>query len=698
MSLEHEASPRAMGITVSEELLQTKPLELGRYSYFKLGNSSLTQLRNAKVITGPKTPLDKKKPDGLILGPDASVKAFIEYKTPTEFKTKAQQQKAIDQEIDVARALCKVYIVTDGQTTLWINPATGNRILREDGSEVTDTVDVLKFHPGGLTTEQVQAFEGLIDMADVSLSDTVDTIQPPQLLDPAPLAQALWQKIWINTGKEPEKCLYNVVELFVFKFLSDLDVIKAHNSFSAIYRVRTKESAEEALRLYADSSRKNIRQLFPKGPDGTTVINGTIFVNEQGAPNMAQAGLFGEVLDQFEAFDKEHGSFRHIQRDFKTRLYESFLRQSAGVKALGQYFTPRNVVRAIVKMSSASSLAPNARIADPFCGVGGFVLETIVGNPHIYKQFEPKNGVVKTDMTIVGYDKGTDEKEDERTIILAKANMLIYFSDLLAQNHTEKTLQSFSSGAFNSVFQLLRSNLGTFARVADEPYDLILTNPPYVTSGVSSLRKAIDEGGLANHYTAGGRGTESLAMEWIVRNLAPGGQAIVVVPDGLLIQKPVLDFIAKRCTIQAIIALPTRTFYSTSKKTYVLAVTKRHDGAPAQTDPVFAYLVSEMGETRDNYRFPIPQDDLDVAADKFNQFKGSPATFTSEDPRCKIVPVNELSVAGNWLVDRRWTSTEKAELGIAEQATEFTEDEFVALVAEAQALLSDYLSEVDGVN
>lgn len=679
---------------MSEELLQSKPLELGRYSYFKLGNSTLSQLRQAKVIAGSPTKFERKKPDGLVLGPDGSVKAFIEYKTPAEFKTVALQEKAIAQEIKVADALCKVFIVTDGQKTLWINPATGKRILNQDGTEVTDVVDVLKFYPSGLTSEQVQKFEELIDMADASLSPTNDTISAPQLLDPAPLAQALWQRIWINTGKEPEKCLYNVVELFVFKFLSDLDVLPAHNNFSSIYRVRSKNSPAEALRLYAQSSRENIRQLFPKGKDGTTVINGTIFVNESGAPNLAQAGLFGEVLDQFEAFDRENGSFRHIQRDFKTRLYESFLRQSAGVKALGQYFTPRNVVRSIVKMSGASSLPSNSRIADPFCGVGGFLLETIVGNPHIYKQFEPQNGVVCPQITLVGYDKGTDEKEDERTIILAKANMLIYFSDLLAQNHTPETLRSFSNGAFNSVFHLLRSNLGTFAKTDDDPYDLILTNPPYVTSGVSSLRKAIEDNGLANFYTSGGRGTESLAMEWIVRNLKPGGQAIVVVPDGLLIQRPVLEFISTRCKVQALISLPTRTFYSTSKKTYVLALRRFNDGETSQEDPIFTYLVSEMGESRDNYRFPIEENNLETAADLFNQFKGSPKSFSTNDPRCKVLSTAELNASGNWLVDRKWTSEEKSTLGIVEQASEYTEDEFLALVNEAQSLLAEYVAEV----
>ncbi|MFY0080414.1 hypothetical protein ABTQ07_22405, partial [Acinetobacter baumannii] len=80
-------------------------------------------------------------------------------------------------------------------------------------------------------------------------------------------------------------------------------------------------------------------------------------------------------------------------------------------------------------------------------------------------------------------------------IILAKANMLIYFSDWLAEFHTASDLKEFSHKAFNSVFQLIRSNLGTFGLHEDEPYDLILTNPPYVTSGSASLKGAIEASG-----------------------------------------------------------------------------------------------------------------------------------------------------------------------------------------------------------
>ncbi len=131
--------------------------------------------------------------------------------------------------------------------------------------------------------------------------------------------------------------------------------------------------------------------MFPKGADGTTIFNGTIFVNEKGEPNLSQASLFADVLECFQKYDEIHGSFKYVTKEFKTRLYETFLRQSAGVKNLGQYFTPRNVVQAMVKMSSANSLKNGARICDPFCGVGGFILVTMVMNENIFRELSRMN-------------------------------------------------------------------------------------------------------------------------------------------------------------------------------------------------------------------------------------------------------------------------------------------------------------------
>lgn len=671
---------------MSEELMQVVPTNVGRFLYYPTRNSNLTQLRKAKVISDKvEKSLTAKRPDGLIVFPGGPVMAAIEYKQPQFLKTEAQIKKAITQELKAASALCKILIVTDNTKTFWVNTQNGEAICDDTGNPVRAVINVKHFQDGTITAEAVKKLETLLDNIDSSISAKNNKVAAPVLLDPFPLAKALWQRIWISTGKEPEKCLYNVVELFVFKFLSDLGVLQKHLNFDATFKTR-KGSAEDALIQYAGISRNEIRKLFPAGEDGTTLINGTIFVNEKGEANLAQASLFGDVLDLLEKYGREYGSFRHIQREFKTRLYEAFLRQSAGVKALGQYFTPRNVVRAMVQMSSAGSLAKDARICDPYCGVGGFLLETIVEVPKIFQQFEPRNGKVTPSVTILGYDKGSDEKDDERTIILAKANMLIYFSDLIAKHHSPAVLKEFSKNAFNKVFRLLRSNLGTFAQNDEKPFDLILTNPPYVTSGVSTLRRAIDEAGLGKHYTCGGRGTEALAIEWIVRNLAPGGQALVVVPDGLLSQKGVIKFIAEQCIVQAIVSLPSRTFYSTPKKTYILVLTKKMAEEGPQTAPVFAYLASEMGESRDSYRFSIPKNDLVEAVSLFNQFKGSPETFKSLSPRCKVLDASDFLGAKtkNWLVERLWSDKEKRSLGIAETSVEMSGEEFVALAKDIE--------------
>ncbi|WP_089725396.1 N-6 DNA methylase [Candidatus Thiosymbion oneisti] len=677
---------------MSEELIQISPKLLGRYLYYRIGSSTLSQLKKQKVIKGKFTQdIAQKKPDGLVVLTGGDVKAIIEYKQPSELQTKSQVDRAINQEIEVAKQLCKLLIVTSGKKTVWVNALNGERILSENGKELKQVFDTQPIEEGSLSNEEVVALEQLIDKIDHSLTEKNNTIALPEVLDPSQLARTIWQKIWINTGKEPEKCLYNVVELFVFKFLSDLGVLRSHNNFSSVYALTQAESSIEALKHYANICRKEIRELFPEGKDGTTVINGTIFVNEKGEPNIAQASLFGEVLRDLQDYDSEFGSFKYIKKEFKTRLYESFLRQNAGIRFLGQYFTPRNVLKAVVAMSDASQLKKGSRVCDPFCGVGGFLLELISENKQIWREFEPVDGKVLPQITVIGYDKGSDEKEDERTIILAKANMLIYFSDLLVKYPTKDYLKAFSEGAFNEVFHLLRSNLGTFGRVNSEPFDLILTNPPYVTSGSSSLKRAIDEEGLSTHYTSGGRGTETLSMEWIVSNLKIDGQALVVVPDGLLNQAVMLAYLKTYCIIQGIVSLPTRTFYSTPKKTYILVLRKKTDTNEEQESPVFTYLVSEIGETRDANRWLTDKNDLAELVSSFNQFKGAPSYFKSMSKRCKVVKFDEFSKKTNWLVDRWWSKEERVSLGVEDSIREVSEHEYFQMVNKANNTISSLL-------
>jgi len=215
---------------MSEELLQTIPQQIGKYTYYRLGATTLDQLRNNGII--PKRDYQKlkaKKPDGLVLY-HGDIKAVVEYKQPKDLASKRQIEKAINQEIDVAKALCKILIVTDGSQTFWINALNGERVMDAKGHEVSTV-----FHP--FAVKNTANLEYLLDEIGASLTRKNSIIRSAKLIDPTPLATRLWQTIWVATGKSPVKCLYNVVELFIFKFLSDLQVLGEDYAFNRIYKM-----------------------------------------------------------------------------------------------------------------------------------------------------------------------------------------------------------------------------------------------------------------------------------------------------------------------------------------------------------------------------------------------------------------------------------------------------------------------------
>ena len=679
---------------MSEDLVSQNARRLGRFGYLSLGSTTLAQLRKSRFIK-TKLAIDEelRKPDGIVFLPLGGIKAIVEVKQPKELTAK-HVPSVVKTYAPIARAVCKLLIITDGKKTLWYNALTEQPMLDESGAAVTHDLNIAALNSQSLSPEAEAAIVALIEKADYSLGEDNNKFHDLRIIDPTGLAKSVWQRIWINTGKEPEKCLYNVVEILVFKFLSDIGVLSGNYSFRRIVELIANEGDRSALDHYGKITRDRIRKLFPAGSDGTTIINGTIFVNEAGQPNLSQAGLFGEVIRAFQSYDDENGSLQYIDRQFKTRLYETFLRQQAGIKSLGQYFTPRNVVQAMVRMSNASSLKAGDSLCDPFCGVGGFILEAIAENEFLLEQFRPLNGKINPSIRLRGFDKGTDEKDDERTIILAKANMLVYLSDLLSEYSSEDYLTEFSNKAFNEVFTLIRSNLGTYGEVNEsDKYDLILTNPPYVTSGSASIKSAIEAAGLSNYYANGGRGTESLALQWIIAHLKPGGESFIVVPDGLMNQPSILDYVASSCEILCVVALPSRTFYSTPKKTYILGL-RRKATVKEQSLPVFTYLVSEIGESRDARRVRVPQNDLTTMEEQFRYFRASPSTYGSDDPRLKILAWADFKTLHNWMVDRRWSFDEKVALGVADEVYEVDADGFRSLVGDAKDALDALFEEL----
>lgn len=674
---------------MSEELIQRNlvetPEKMGDWNFYNIGATTLKSLKNAKII--PNRDYDAyegKKPDALITKKPIVI-AAIEYKTPAQLRTQKQIASAIAQELGTAQALeARVYIVTDGKKTFWINPLTGNEILQEDGGKIA-----LNFDKN--STDCIT----LINKIRASISDTNDCLKVTAPVDPLPLAEKVWQDLWAVSGATPENCLYTFVEIFIFKYLSDLGILRSSFSFYSLLSKYTTDTEEDVLNIYAHTIRPHIKEkLFPHNPiDKTTIINGTIFVSKDDRAVSGYATVFHRILKRFNDF----GVLDNIDYDFKSKLFETFLKESISKKNWGQYFTPLKVVRAIVDMADAT---PGMKVCDPACGVGKFLLELILNDLDRFYKIESATDGSETlvpQITLSGFDKGFD-KDEQKTIILAKANMLIYMSGMIKEHPgiTKEFAQ-----VFNNTF-LLQTNsiLGTLAKPINDEYDLILTNPPYVMSGSSNLKEEIaKDDALKKHYSVNAMGIEGLFMEWIVRALKPGGKAFVVVPDGIMNRsndKKLREFILDQCIIDAVISLPVNTFFTTNKKTYILAMSKKTlvkvdgvDTLERQKTPVFTYLCSEIGESRDVYRFNIGQNDLETASDLFNMFKGAKTKFKTGDKRCKVVNIDEFYTSSHWSVDRWWTRDERIELGIEEEECAVDINTYISMINDTSQLLTE---------
>lgn len=672
---------------MSEELLKRdlkeNPEKIGKWDFYSIGATSVKALKEYGIIRNVNYGKEERKKVDALIVQQKNVIAVIEYKKPSEFKTKAQKNNAIKQEIEVAKKIgANIIIATDTKESVWVNVETSNRIKDEDGKELK-----YNFNP------KDEKLPELIEKIISSINEINDHIKPKKLVNPTDLAKQIWQDIWSVSGATPENCLYTFVELFIFKYLSDLGILKGLHSFHTLYEMYETNSEDEVLQFYADSIRIKIKDLFPKNTiDNTTIINGTIFVSKDQKAVDGYSTVFKKVLGKF----KDYGKLEYIDKDFKSQLFESFLKESISKKNWGQFFTPLKVIRAITEMAK-DDIKVGSKICDPACGVGKFLLEPIFTK--LDQFYEVKNGKLKPKVTIRGFDKGFD-KDEQKTIILAKANMLIYFSDLLKENPNITTQ---FADLFNESF-LLKTNsiLGTLSDAVENEYDLILTNPPYVTSGSSNLKEEVKkDGDLVNYFKVNAMGVEGLFMEWIVRALKPNGKAFIVVPDGIFNRqndKNLRQFIIDECFIDGIISLPLNTFFTTNKKTYILALTKKADKKEKQKSPVFSYLVSEIGESRDVYRFDIENNDLSEAVTLYSFFKGNKDSFSkiNTDKRCKVFPFKsfEDNIEKSWIIDKWWSEEEKIEIGISEKKEKIGLLEFSSLVEDIAVSISGFQEEI----
>ena len=201
----------------------------------------------------------------------------------------------------------------------------------------------------------------------------------------------------------------------------------------------------------------------------------------------------------------------------------------------GQFFTPREVIRAIVRVVDPQY---GETVFDPACGTGGFL-------GLAYEYMREKLGDQATGLQLDGLaDRTLYGKEKENLIYpICLANLILHGVDQPNIWHGN-TL----------------TNVGNNSRLygdAPSTFDVILMNPPFGGK----------EGADANQRYAYKTGsTQVLFLQEVIDTLAPKGRAGIVVDEGLLFRTSERAFVQTKrklldeCGLYCIVSLPAGVF------------------------------------------------------------------------------------------------------------------------------------------
>src|SRR6185312_5417407 len=247
-------------------------------------------------------------------------------------------------------------------------------------------------------------------------------------------------------------------------------------------------------------------------------------------------------------------------------IYEGLLEKNAAeVKSgAGQYFTPRPLIDAMVKVVDPKV---GETVHDPACGTGGFLLSAY---DHMKGQPEAR-------------DRANQRKLREQSLsgvdivdeVVRLCGMNLYLHGI---GNGESPIKSGDA---------LASDRG-------DRYNVILTNPPFGRK--SSYRVIGDDGAVETEQESYERGDFKFTtsnkqlnfMQHILTSMESGGRAGVVLPDNVLFEAGSAgEGIRRRLLTQfafhTLLRLPTGIFYKQGVKANVLFFDKhppRADGKP----------------------------------------------------------------------------------------------------------------------
>ena len=243
--------------------------------------------------------------------------------------------------------------------------------------------------------------------------------------------------------------------------------------------------------------------------------------------------------------------------DVKAEAFEGLLEKAAseGNKGAGQYFTPRVLIKSIVRlMKPDPRVSHNFTVCDPACGTGGFLVAA-------YEWLFNETGGV------------FDRKEIKRI-----RKQTYYGQDLVPRPRRLALMNLFLQGLEPTIY------LGDAIYEADqgERFDCILTNPPFGTKGANQVPNRDD-------FTIATSNKQLNFVQHILTILKKGGRAAIVLPDNCLFEDKageVFKILMEDCNVHTVLRLPRGTFtpYSQGVKANVVFLQK---GLPTENIWIF---------------------------------------------------------------------------------------------------------------
>ena len=401
-----------------------------------------------------------------------------------------------------------------------------------------------------------------------------------------------------------------------------------------------------------------------------------------------QTGLLGQIFKQatnkissaailykvVQMIDKE--KWVSMSSDVKGEIYEGLLQKNAeDVKSgAGQYFTPRPLIRAMVKCLRPE---PMKTIADPCCGSGGFFLaaQEFLTDPENYQLTREEKQFLKNET---------------------------FYGNELVRNTFKMALMNLYLHNIGDIYGNVPVTLGD-ALLTDPGYrvDYVLTNPPFgKKSSISVTNEEGEEEDEELTYNRQDFWTTSSNkqlnfLQHINTILKATGRAAVVVPDNVLFEGGAGETIRRKLLettdLHTILRLPTGIFYAQGVKANVLFFKKGE-----QTKDVWFYDyrtgIKHTLATKPMMRHHLDDFVACYHAEDINQRK---ETYSEENPngRWRKYPVSELLKRDKTSLDISWIkqTNDDDDMTLAELMSTIQQksDNISKAVAELQKLLKD---------